>query len=59
MTELNPNLIQPNFLEKLIDQLLRPFPARVSLQVSDLRGGTIDCSFVRTPPSLGNEKSQD
>jgi len=52
MSESIKDIHQLSFLEKLFDELLRPLPTRLSIQVSDLRGGRINCQIVRTPPPL-------
>ena len=55
MNKSNQPPVKPNFLERLIDTLLRPFPTQISIQTVDLRGGELSCQFVRTPaPSSSN-----
>ena len=55
MNEQNQTRFKPNFLERLIDTLLRPFPTQISIQTVDLRGGEFSCQLVRTPaPSSSN-----
>ena len=49
MNKSENKLYCTNFLERLIDSLLRPLPTEVSVQVSDLRGGEFSCQLVRTP----------
>ena len=39
----------PSLLERIIDGVLRPLPARVSIKMTDLRGGKISWEFVRVP----------
>ena len=41
---------QLSLLEKLFDELIRPLPTFVSIEVRDLRGGQICCQIKRTPP---------
>ena len=55
MNEPKQTFFKPNFLERLIDSLLRPFPTQISIQTVDLRGGEFSCQLVRTPaPSSNN-----
>ena len=55
MNEPKQAFFKPNFLERLIDTLLRPFPTQISIQTVDLRGGEFSCQLVRTPaPSSNN-----
>ena len=55
MNKSNQLPLKPNFLERLIDTLLRPFPNEISIQAADLRGGEFRCQLVRTPaPSSNN-----
>ena len=55
MNESRQVFFKPNFLERLIDTLLRPFPTQISIQTVDLRGGEFSCQLVRTPaPSSNN-----
>ena len=39
----------PSLLERVIDGVLRPLPARASIKMTDLRGGKISWEFVRVP----------
>jgi len=39
----------PSLLERVIDGVLRPLPARVSIKMTNLRGGKISWEFVRVP----------
>jgi hypothetical protein len=55
MSESIKDIHQLSFLEKLFDELLRPLPTRLSIQVSDLRGGQISCQIVRTPPPIRSD----
>ena len=55
MNEPKQTFFKPNFLERLVDALLRPFPTQISIQTVDLRGGEFRCQLVRTPaPSSNN-----
>ena len=55
MNEPKQTFLIPNFLERLIDALLRPFPNEISIQAVNLRGGEFRCQLVRTPaPSSNN-----
>ena len=49
MNERKQTFFKPNFLERLVDTLLRPFPTQILIQTVDLRGGEFSCQFVRTP----------
>ena len=39
----------PSLLERVIDGVLRPLPARLSIKMTDFRGGKISWEFVRVP----------
>ena len=39
----------PSLLERIIDGVLRPLPARVSIKMTDFRGGKMSWEFVRIP----------
>ena len=39
----------PSLFERIIDGVLRPLPARLSVKMTDLRGGKMSWEFVRIP----------
>ena len=39
----------PSLLERVIDGVLRPLPARLSIKMTGLRGGKMSWEFVRIP----------